>query len=298
MAPKFKTICLLGKLSDPAVTAILEAVLELLRARKLHIIAPQGTAELVNAADIEVCPESALCGRADLALIVGGDGTMLNAARLFAPHAVPMVGINAGRLGFLADIPHNQVEQSLNDVLSGKFSEEKRFLLAGRVERGGKTIDTGAALNDVVLQKRDGGRMIEFESLVNGNYVCAHRADGIVVASPTGSTAYALSAGGPILQPVLDAIALVPICPHTLSDRPIVIDGDSEVTLVLKGSALTRGQVVFDGQQTVDLEVGDRLHVKRGSECITLLHPSDHDYFKILRNKLHWGRNHENNIDR
>ncbi|HEX6928326.1 MAG TPA: hypothetical protein VF267_03680, partial [Gammaproteobacteria bacterium] len=207
-----------------------------------------------------------------------------------------------GRLGFLADIRPEALATSLDAVLDGNYVEEPRALLRAELARGNAGPWSGTALNDVVVQKCDAGRMIEFETHVNGNYVCSHRADGIIISTPTGSTAYALSAGGPILHPVLDALAIVPICPHTLSDRPIVVNGDARIEIRMRPAGSdtesAAAQVVLDGQDHADLGAGDRVMIARDGEPARLLHPAGHDYFRVLRQKLHWGRDHESGMER
>ncbi|HET9678988.1 MAG TPA: NAD(+)/NADH kinase, partial [Gammaproteobacteria bacterium] len=227
-----------------------------------------------------------------LLVVLGGDGTMLNAARALAGSGVPLVGINAGRLGFLTDLSAAEIPAHLDRILDGDYREERRALLRMQL---GKT--QCLAMNDVVVQKRD-GRMIEFETWVNGSFVCAHRADGIVIATPTGSTAYALSSGGPILNPGLDALVMVPICPHTLTDRPLVIDGNSRVEIVLGADRGMQAQVSCDGQSEVSVPDSERIVIQRADEYTVLLHPTGYDYFKTLRSKLHWGRDKEQDIGR
>jgi NAD+ kinase len=226
---------------------------------------------------------------ADLIVAVGGDGTMLHAARMAAMADVPVLGVNRGRLGFLADVGPEQMLQSVDDALAGRCHAERRMLLAAHILADGVAIDA-LALNDVVVAKRETGRMVDVRTWVNGVYVNTHVGDGLIVATPTGSTAYALSCGGPILHPSLDAVVLVPVCPHTLSDRPIVVPAGSVVEIELADRFESRAQVVCDGIVLCDLDPGARLRVERAKVSATLLHPPGHDYYRILRSKLHWGR--------
>lgn len=298
MKSAFKTIGLWAKQRDERVAGLLPQLLAPLTAAGCTLLAEPGAAALLPGAGLPVRERAELGAACELVVVVGGDGTMLTAARSLAPHGIPLVGVNAGRLGFLTDLPAETAVRHLEQILAGDYQAEQRSLLAMQVVRQGEVRDTGLALNDVVVQKRDGGRMIDFESRVNGVFVCAHRADGMVVATPTGSTAYALSSGGPIVHPGLAALTLVPICPHTLSDRPVVVDGSAEIEIALQAGREQHAHVSCDGQASVALENGDCVRISRAAQNITLLHPRDYDYFAILRNKLHWGRARNNVIGR
>ncbi len=230
----------------------------------------------------------------DLAIVIGGDGTLLNAARTLAVHQVPIVGINMGRLGFLVDVSPARMLDSLEDILRGRYITEERFLLEATVVRSSQVLVKHLALNDVVVNNQFQTRMIEFFTHVDGRDVNHERADGIIVATPTGSTAYALSSGGPILHPALSAIALVPICPHTLSHRPLVIDSNSEITIVIDPDCKTAAQASFDGQANIELKPDDHIQIKRSHVNARLLHPRGYDFFDILRVKLNWGKQLDN----
>jgi NAD+ kinase len=243
----------------------------------------------LQGAGVHTVPEADLARDADLIVAIGGDGTMLHAARMAAMADVPVLGINRGRLGFLADVGPEQMVQSLDDALGGRCQAERRMLLAAHILADGQPIDA-LALNDVVVAKRETGRMVDVRTWVNGAYVNTHVGDGFIIATPTGSTAYALSCGGPILHPSLDAVVLVPVCPHTLSDRPIVVPAGAVVEIELADRFESRAQVVCDGIVLCDLDPGVRLRVERARVSATLLHPPGHDYYRILRSKLHWGR--------
>jgi len=234
-------------------------------------------------------PRRELADHSDLVVVVGGDGTLLTAARSLADAGIPIVGVNLGRLGFLVDVSPDTMLARLDEILAGHYSEERRFLVNTEIIRDGEVIRTGLALNDVVLRIKNVVRMIEFETWVNGKFVNIQRADGMVVSTPTGSTAYALSGGGPILHPALEALLLLPICPHTLSSRPIVVSADSDVEIRICQHIRETGQVVCDGQNNIDVAAGDRLRIRRKEERMRLLHPADYDYYHILREKLHWG---------
>jgi NAD+ kinase len=202
---------------------------------------------------------------------------------------VPIVGVNLGRLGFLVDVSPDTMTERLEEILSGQYTEEQRFLVETEIIRDDTVVQTASALNDVVLRIKNVVRMIEFETWIDGNFVNIQRADGMVVSTPTGSTAYALSGGGPILHPSLEAMLVLPICPHTLSSRPIVVDSGSDIEIRIRENISETGQVVSDGQNNIDVAAGDRVRVRRKDRKIRLLHPADYDYFSILREKLHWG---------
>jgi NAD+ kinase len=235
-------------------------------------------------------PEEEIADEADLVIAIGGDGTLLYAARLVAHRGVPLIGINRGRLGFLTDVLPQDMLASVDAALEGRCERDERALLEARLVRADGTADRALALNDVVLQKWDTGRMLDFETWIDGAYVNSHGGDGLVVASATGSTAYALSSGGPIVSPHLDVLVLAPICPHTLSDRPIVVSGRSVITIKLIDRPDTRAQVICDGVSLGELLPGDRLEVHPAAQKITLLHPNRFEYYRLLRSKLHWGR--------
>lgn len=235
-------------------------------------------------------PNDQLAASAELIIAIGGDGSMLHAARIAVAASKPLLGINRGRLGFLADVSPSEDFGPLDNVIAGRYDTEQRTLLKAEVLSGEGAFDCGLALNDVVIKRPDTGRLLEFKTSVDDRYVNTHAGDGFIVATPTGSTAYALSCGGPIVAPGLDALVLAPICPHTLSDRPIVIPGAS-VTEIQLGEDEDDGAVVScDGEVTGRLETGDRLRVAVADKRVELIHPNGYDYYGILRSKLHWGR--------
>jgi len=238
---------------------------------------------------IEAVDENSLAAEADLMVAVGGDGTILYAAALARGHDKPLLGINRGRLGFLADVLPDEMLLSINQVLAGDFARESRLLLEAIIVSHDGKLRKATALNDVVLQRKETGRMVDFETRIAGKHVNMHAGDGLIVATPTGSTAYSLSCGGPIIEPTLNVVALVPICPHTLSDRPIVVPAEHEIEIVLIERGETKAEVIVDGRSIGELEPSDRLTVSASSERITLVHPPGYDFYEILRSKLHWG---------
>lgn len=289
-AYEFKSVALVGNARDQRVSEsmlILAGHLQAL-AREV-LVAAEAAIDFPNTAVVRR-PELELGAHADLIIAVGGDGTMLHAARLATPHGVPVLGVNRGRLGFLADIGPVDLRDRLADVLGGHYVKDRRAMLTATLSSPGTADRSCEALNDVVLQKWQTGRMLDFETWIDGRYVNTHGGDGIVIATATGSTAYALSCGGPILYPELDALVLAPICPHTLSDRPIVVRSSSTVEVRLVERPDTRAQIICDGIALGELVSGDRLIVTPAARSVTLLHPPDHDYYRILRSKLRWGR--------
>ncbi len=287
----FATIALIGRQASPAIAEPLAALAAFLAARGHRIIVEAETAQYAHLPGHLVVDPGELAETADLAIVLGGDGTMLSIARQMAPHDVPLIGINQGRLGFLTDIPLAQMEATLAAMLAGRFTEERRTLLAAAVVRGNGGHDEALALNDVVVNRGAVGSMIECAVEIDGRFVYAMRADGIIVATPTGSTAYALSAGGPILAPELASILLVPVAPHALTHRPIVISDNSTVAITVIGGR--DAGVHCDGQAHYTLGDGDRVVVKRAGLRARFLHPENHDYFGMLREKLHWSETPE-----
>ena len=286
----FQRIGLIAKPDDSErLTQTLQQLLTLLTDRGLEVVAEPRAAGILNLSSS--CSLDNLAKKCDLVIVVGGDGTLLSSARSLADHAIPLLGINLGRLGFLVDITPDEMKDTLHNVLSGEYEEDKRFLLSAQI--GEKT--PVLAFNDVVLHKWNIARMVEFETRVNGHFVDSQRSDGLIVSTPTGSTAYALSGGGPLLSPSLDAIALVPICPHTLSNRPIVVHGDSEIRLKVCGATdAANVRVTCDGQESLGIESDEELVIRKHPNPVRLLHPHGHDHFDLLRAKLGWGESPKN----
>jgi NAD+ kinase len=281
---------LVGRFLDPRVAESVDVLIPHLLSRQVKVIVSTETTYSGDAAGIVRIPEAQIGTTADLVIAIGGDGTLLYAAGLVARHKVPLLGVNRGRLGFLTDVMPQNMFPCIDAALEGRLTPDERPLLAACVHYANGRVAEALALNDVVMQKLVTGRMLDFETHLDGSYVNTHAGDGIVVASPTGSTAYALSCGGPIIEPHLDVLVVAPICPHTLSDRPIVVSARSEIEVKLLERPETRAQVTCDGTVLGELEPGDRLTVRAAAQAITLLHPAGHDYYKLLRSKLHWGR--------
>lgn len=290
MALPAQACALIGRFSDPRVAESALTLLPHLKKRGVSALLPEHD-PLDAPADLVVrVPEDQIAERADLVVAVGGDGTLLYAARLVAHRGVPLIGINRGRLGFLTDVLPQDAIASVDAALDGRCERDERALLEARIVGANGVTAKALALNDVVLQKWATGRMLDFETWIDGAYVNSHGGDGLVIASSTGSTAYALSCGGPIVAPHLDVLVVAPICPHTLSDRPIVVSGRSVVTVKLIDRLDARAKVTCDGVSLGELAPGDRLEVHPTGQKITLLHPNKFDYYRLLRSKLHWGR--------
>lgn len=288
----FKTIGLIGKkYANADLSNHLKSVASFLKDKEYDVIVDDNTAAACNTHDIPAMSRQEMGERCDLVIALGGDGTLLSAARSLAKYGVPMAGINLGTLGFLTDIPATQINEKLTDILNGHYVEEERLLLHVVIRRDGEDINESIAFNDVVVHKWEEARMLEFDTTIDGGYVNKQRSDGLIIATPTGSTAYALSGGGPIVHPTLNAFLLVPICPHTLSQRPLVVHGDSNIAVTVSTSGHARAQVTCDGQINLGVIAGDSIHIKKLDKKITILHPEDYNYYEILRAKLHWGGN-------
>ncbi|HSW14600.1 MAG TPA: NAD(+) kinase [Solimonas sp.] len=285
----FQTVGVIGKHRSPQVAPVLNALCRNLDELGRTVLVDAYSADLVEES-ISAVNRADLAKRCDLVVVVGGDGTLLSAARELAPAGVPLLGINQGRLGFMVDVRPEVMRETLAAIFGGEYVREERLLLCARILREDKPVQSFLAVNDVVIRNQAAIRMLEFETWIDGEFISQHRADGFIVASPTGSTAYALSGGGPVLYPSLDALALVPICPHTLSDRPIVVSASQTVRIVLRGSEGTRVMLTCDGQTSEILQPGDAIEVLKADWPLHLIHPKNYSYFKLLRNKLHWGR--------
>jgi NAD+ kinase len=288
MPREFRTVALWGRLGEHSVTEPARQVLEHLRKRGITVLASVTSDTSRALTDAEHVDERELANRADLVIAIGGDGTMLHAARNVAARDVPLVGINRGRLGFLTDVSPEHMLDTLDAILAGDYLAERRLMLAAKLGHS-----AGAALfalNDIVLQKGDTGRLLDFTTEVDDTYVNTHRGDGLIVATPTGSTAYALSCGGPIIQPNVDALVMVPICPHTLSDRPLVLPSSSAIRVTLENAGGSEAHVVCDGEPLARMAATDALTISLAQQAVTLLHPRDYNYYELLRSKLNWGR--------
>lgn len=282
----FSTIGIFSKREGKAVEATLRTLHQLLTKRGVKILTSRAPAEILQLTETD---EHEIAQQADLAIVVGGDGTLLNAGRLLSTYNLPTVGVNLGRLGFLVDVSPDDMTSQLAEILEGHYHEEQRCLLCAEAYRDEKQLGSGTALNDIVLHSRNEIRMIEFTTCIDGKFVTKQRADGMIVATPTGSTAYALSSGGPILHPSLEATVMVPICPHTLSSRPLVINNKSTIEISLCSECPVDSRVSFDGHNNIELISDDKIIIRAYQEKMHLLHPQNYDYYQILRSKLHWG---------
>ena len=288
--PKFRTVGLIAKHGDTRVGETLGRLIGMLRARGLDVVLDDRSRKAHPSHGLPVVARDRLGQQCDLIIVVAGDGTFLSAARSLVDQDVPLLGVTLGRLGFLADVMPDEMSDRLTEILDGDYVEERRFLLDVTVERNSERVFAGPALNEAVTHKGSMARLVEFETYIDGHLVNSQRSDGLIVATPTGSTAYALSGGGPILHPSLDAIVLVSICPHTLSSRPVVVSGGSVVEVVLGENAESSVQLSCDGQTTAELAAGDRISIRKRRPDLRLIHPAGHEYYATLRAKLHWGK--------
>ena len=287
----FKTVAIVGKHQAQGIAQPLREIAERLVARGMSVLFESETVDCVGIRDYPAATVREIGERADLAIVVGGDGTMLGIARRLAEFDVPLLGINHGRLGFMTDIALQDWREALDAMLDGRYETEERTLLDARVLRGDAELMRANALNDVVVSRSGLGGMIELHVAVDGQYMYNQRADGLIVATPTGSTAYALSASGPILHPALRGLVLVPVSPQALSNRPIVIPDACEIEITLNrapGGRDSSASVHFDMQTLSSLQEGDRVIVRRSPQPIRFLHPAGYSYFTTLRRKLHW----------
>ena len=283
----FNKVGLISKSNDLSVSETLNNVYNLLRDKGLDVMLDNSTRGLLGGpitVDIEKIGQEC-----DLAVVIGGDGTLLHAARELVDADVPLVGVNRGRLGFLVDVSPEDGLHELIDIIDGDYQQEERLMLNCRLARNGKIIHQSLAFNDMVMRTKNVLQIIEFELSINGSFVLTQRADGIIVATPSGSTAYSLSSGGPIVNPSLPALVVQPICPHTLSSRPLVVSADSEISVLVTEKKTVHAQMVCDGQVYNDLQNNDIIEVRKHKNAIRILHPSKYDYHHILREKLNWG---------
>ena len=285
----FRHIGLIGRPGvNPDVEDTLCALMAFLDRRNIQVILDEATSTHIANDTHQRANRKILGETCDLVIVVGGDGCLLGAARDLARYKVPLLGVNRGRLGFLTDIRPADIETAVEEVLAGKYTLEYRFLLEAQIKRDGRWLADNSALNDVVFHSGNSVKMLEFELFIDGDFVYRQRSDGLIVSTPTGSTAYALSGGGPIMHPRLDAIVLVPMFPHTLSSRPIVIDGNSEIKLLVSESNDFKPLLNCDGQGGAVLEPGDWVYVRKRAHPLKLLHPSNHSFYEACRSKLGW----------
>lgn len=287
--PPPRTIALVGKYHSQEIAESICLLAGYLRERGVSVFVERETAEHMKHLEQSwwvVCGFNDIGAHADLAIVLGGDGTMLNAARRLARYRVPLVGVNQGRLGFMTDIAREDMLPCMDHLLDGRFVPEARMLLDAEILREGREVATNLALNDVVVDKGAIGRMIEFELFIDGEFIYNLRSDGLIVSTPTGSTAYSLSSGGPILHPGMAGICLVPLCPHALTNRPLIVKDSAEVELRISHADDPRAH--FDGQVTVGMQKGDAIRLRRSDYTICFLHPPGYSYFSMLRQKLDW----------
>lgn len=282
----FRSVALIGRYKSRDVAVPLARLGAFIRGTGRDVVVDDQTAAAAGVRGFDAVPFEGIGARADLAIVLGGDGSMLSAARALAPYKVPLVGVNQGRLGFTTDISLATMRRSVAAILGGDYSAESRIMLEATITRRGRRILRMPALNDVVVSKGATGRLIEFLVHIDGRFVYDLRSDGLIAATATGSTAYALSSGGPILHPGVPAVALVPICPHTLSNRPIAVPDRVSIVITMKRAA--DAKLHLDGQAQYDLAEGDRVEIVRSKHVVRLVHPPGYDYFAMLRGKLHW----------
>lgn len=286
---QFSTIAIVGRPDHEGVVDSVDKLSGFLTSRSVKVIMDKVTADLIANTEVQIYPRAEISSHCDLVIVVGGDGSMLNMAKFIASEEVPVLGVNRGKLGFLTDVLPEDIEEQLAQVLDGQYTLEKRFLLEVELRRGESSSDLGSALNDVVLHPGQAAQMIEFELFVDDRFVYSQESDGLIVATPTGSTAYALSAGGPIMHPSLNAVVLVPMYPHSLSSRPIVIDGDSEIRLLVSAKESLQPQLSCDGEIRHSVVAGDEILVRKKALPLLLIHPPNHSFYQACRSKLGWG---------
>ncbi len=290
MSKHFKTLGLIGKANHQATMATVKSLYEFLTSKGYQLLVEESVAHYIDCEQCKVAELVELGQHADLVIVVGGDGNMLGAARVLSRFDVAVVGINRGNLGFLTDISPDDFEQPLSEILEGKYRTELRFLLDVSVHRHQTIKAQNSAMNEMVLHADKVAHMIEFDAYIDNSFVFHQRSDGLIVSTPTGSTAYSLSGGGPIVHPNLNAVTLVPMFPHTLTSRPLVIDADSEIKIVVSKANDAQLQISCDSHISLSVMPGDEIIIKKHPLGLRLVHPIQHDYYDVLRKKLHWGR--------
>lgn len=288
MSSPFEVIGIYGRVKNPGVVETLYTLIKYLKKLNKSCLIETNTAQQLDGISMEVVAREILCQRCDLVIVVGGDGSLLQAAPCLVDGETPVIGVNRGRLGFLTDIHPSQLHK-IKDIFDGHYVLEKRFVLSATVEHDGKTIGISDALNEVALIPDSVPHMIEFEVYIDDKFVLSQHSDGLIIATPTGSTAYALSGGGPILHPQLDAIVMVPMFPHTLSIRPIVLQGHQEIKIVITPNNTHTPRITCDAKPVIQAPPLSQITIVKKSKHLHLIHPSDYDYYETLRSKLHWG---------
>lgn len=284
----FQTIAIIGKHKSTDMAIPILCLGDFLASRGVHVVVDGLSAEHIKGHPFTALSLDEIAKTVDMAIVIGGDGTLLNIARALAPYGVPIAGVNQGRIGFLTDLSMGSMQDGIAAMLDGIFVTEQRLLLTARVIRNGVEIFSGLALNEVVVHRSNISSMVEFEVRIDGEYLYNQRADGLIISTPTGSTAYAMSAGGPIIHPGLDVVQLVPVCPHSLSNRPIIVKGTSELELLMHrtGDICVR----YDSHTTFEMQLHDKLIVKKFAQPVFLMHPAGHSYYHTLREKLLWNQ--------
>ncbi len=288
MSASFHRIGLMGRSQHDGLAEVLQPLLMLLQDQNVEVLLEDRLGALLPHHGQLLADRDEIGRRCDLVIVIGGDGSLLSAARTLAKHDTPVLGVNRGRLGFLTDITPDGIARQIPDVLAGNYVPEKRFMLDAEVVRDGEVVARGDALNDVVVNSGTSAQMIEFELSIDGNFVYRQRADGLIISTPTGSTAYALSGGGPIMHPALDAVVLVPMFPHALTSRPIVVDGDSQINIAILPRNRIHPPVTCDGQVNMTAKPGDVVRVSKCPHKLTLIHPLEHSFYASCRDKLRW----------
>lgn len=288
MQTPFKTVGIIGKPSDPSIAETLSVLYAYLKENRYKIIVAEDSALYIANQPVQSSPVEKLGQCCDLVIAVGGDGTFLAAARAIAQYDIPLIGINLGRLGFLVDISPDELAGKLDPILQGRYVEEERYLLRTKIIRNGKTIHEETAVNEVAIHRWVTPSMIEIVTKIDKIFLNSQRSDGLIVSTPTGSTAYALSAGGPILYPSLNALVLVPLNPHTLSNRPIVIHDSAEIEISFCQTKQINALVTCDHIEIPEVLISDTILIKKEPKPIKILHPEGYDFFQILRKKLNW----------
>jgi NAD+ kinase len=283
----FNKVGLVARMGSPLVVESLKRVERYLRSQSVKVVIEDLAADMLGETDLEVCSQQEMGTRCDLVIAVGGDGNILGAARTLSPFGVPLLGINRGRLGFLADVSPEEIELRVGEVLAGDFTIEEHFLLEGEVSIG-QTKEVSSALNEIILHSASMAKMMEFDLYIDDAFVYKQHSDGLIVSSPTGSTAYALSAGGPIMHPSLDAIVLVPMFPHTLTSRPLVVPGSSDLKIVIGSTFGEDAKVSFDSQLEFNMKPGESVVIRKKQEKLKLIHPPGHSFYSVCRSKLDW----------
>jgi NAD+ kinase len=289
MATPFKSIGIIGRVRNPGVKETFQALIDYLQKRTLPFYLEEDTAAILNETSIPTLPREKLGQECDLLIVVGGDGSLLHAAHIAVNQDLPVLGINRGSLGFLTDILPAELEK-IGPVLEGHYHLEKRFLLTTSIELHGNNIGQDDSLNEVAIIPDAIPHMIEFEIYIDDQFVCSQNSDGLIIATPTGSTAYALSGGGPILHPQLDAMVLVPMFPHSLNSRPIVVEGNRRINVIITPNNTTSPRVSCDGRAYINTPASSHITIRKKPHELHLIHPLDYHYYEALRSKLHWGK--------